>query len=173
MALLHILNQKKDEKEAIELFIKENSITRNGETTTMSEMNKPIESNFRYLKNSVLNVYSFVKKNGFEGYDPYDGLNSEFTSKISNNSKWLKIFIIQTLKSCPINPRAVLGIKKSINLKGVALITSAYLKLYKLTKEKKFLQDAEFCLELLKNRSLKDNTQTTVGSEVSLTYNFR
>jgi hypothetical protein len=153
---LHILNQKKDEKEAIELFIKENSIMLNEELTNMPEMFKSSESNYWYLKNSVLDLYTFVKKNGFEGYDPYDGLNSEFTSRISDNNKWLKMFIIQSLKSCPINPRSILGIKKSINLKGVALITSAFLKLFKLTNEKKFLEDAQFCLDILKNNSLKE-----------------
>jgi len=108
-----------------------------------------------YLKDSVLDLYTFVKENGFEGYDPYDGLNSEFTSWISKNNKWLKIFIIQSFKSFPINLRALLGIKKSINLKSIGLFSSAFLKLYKLTNEEKFLKDAKFCLDLLKNNSLE------------------
>jgi len=128
----------------------------NAEVTNTSELLRSSESNYCFFKNSVLDLYAFVQKNGFEGYDPYDGLNSKFTSGISSNSKWLKIFIIQSIKSCPINLRTILGIKKGINLKGVGLFSSAFLKLYKLTNEKKFLKDAELCLELLKNSSLKE-----------------
>jgi len=129
------------------------------------------EINNSYIS-SVLDLYHFVKKNGFEGYDPYDGLNSEFTSRISNNSKLLKIIIIQSLKSCPINHREILGIKKGINLKGVGLFTSAFLKLYKLTNEKKFLNDAEYCLELLKKSSLKEkySNYCWVGSYFDLQF---
>jgi len=122
----------------------------------MSEILKSQENQYCYPKNSVLDLYSFVMKNGFEGYDPYDGLNSGFTSRISKNNKWLKIFIIQSMKSSPINLRPILDIKKGINLKGVGLFTSAFLTLYRTTNEKKFLSDSESCLKLLKNSSLKE-----------------
>jgi hypothetical protein len=122
----------------------------------MSEILKSQENQYCYPKNSVLDLYNFVMKNGFEGYDPYDGLNSGFTSRISKNNKWLKIFIIQSMKSSPINLRPILDIKKGINLKGVGLFTSAFLTLYRITNEKKFLSDSESCLKLLKNSSLKE-----------------
>jgi hypothetical protein len=144
----------------------------NGETKLMLEMLKSSESNYCYLENSILDLYTFVKKNGFEGFDPYDGLNSQFTSRISKNNKWLKIIIIQFMKSSPINLRDILDIKKGINLKGVGLFTSAFLKLYGLTNEKKFLNDAQSCLDLLKNSSLKEkySNYCWVGSYFDLQF---
>jgi hypothetical protein len=108
------------------------------------------------LKNSIMDLYTYIKKSGYEGYDPYDGLNSDITSAISKKNKWLKIFIIQTFKSSPIDLRAFFQVKKSINLKSIGLFSSAFLKLYHVTKEEKFLKDAEYCLNLLKKSSLKE-----------------
>jgi hypothetical protein len=138
----------------------------------MPESDTTGEENNHFLKRSALNLYTYVKKNGFEGYDPYDGLNSKFTSRISSNNKWLKIFIIQSMKSSPINFRTILGIKKSINLKSVGLFASAFLNLYKITKEKKYLDDAQFCLELLKNNSLKEkySNYCWVGSSFNVQF---
>lgn len=118
-------------------------------------MSKTLGLSESTLKDSIVNLYQYVKNNGYEGYDPYDGLNSEVTQRISKRNKWLKIFIIQSFKDFPINPRAFFQVNKSINLKSIGLFCSAYLKLYTVTREKKFLKDAEFCLDLLKNNSLK------------------
>jgi len=106
--------------------------------------------------NSVTELYDYVKKNGYKGYDPYDGLNSQVTSSIAKKSKWLSMAIIQAFKSSPIDFRGFFQVNKSINLKSIGLFASAYLKLYNVTKEKKFLNDAEYCLDLLKNTSLKE-----------------
>ncbi len=110
----------------------------------------------RILEDSIANLYAFVERNGWEGYDPYDGLNSKFTSLISKNSKWLRLFIIHFNKNLPINLRDVLRIKKGINIKGMALFATAFLKLYKLTNDIKFLEQAHSCLDFLKTKSLKE-----------------
>jgi uncharacterized protein YyaL (SSP411 family) len=108
------------------------------------------------FQTSASQLYEYVKKTGYEGYDPYDGLNGQITSSLGKRNKWLNIFIIQAFKTSPINPRAFFKVHKSINLKSIGLFASAYLKLYRVTKEKKFLTDAEYCLNLLKNTSLKE-----------------
>ena len=107
------------------------------------------------IKDSIANLNKFVKKNRWEGYDPYDGLNSKFTSFVSNKSKWMRIFIIQFNKRSPINLRCFLGIKKGVDVKGIGLFASAFLKLYKSTTDREFLNEARFCLDFLKNKSLK------------------
>ena len=109
------------------------------------------------IEDSIANLNKFVKKNRWEGYDPYDGLNSKFTSFVSNKSKWMSIFIIQFNKKSPINFRSILGVKKGIDVKGMALFASAYLKLYKSIGDAEFLNEARSCLDFLKNKSLNEN----------------
>ncbi len=104
---------------------------------------------------SITNLYTFIEKSRWEGYDPYDGLNSKFTSMISKDSKWLRLFIIHFNKDLPINLRGILRIKKGIHIKGIALFTSAFLKLYKSTNNIKFLKKAHSCLDIIKTKTLK------------------
>ena len=59
------------------------------------------------------------------GYDPYDGLNS-YLFNLIKYSKLLKISLIQFNKRSPINFRKILGIKKEINPKALALMILSY-----------------------------------------------
>jgi len=113
--------------------------------------------NDHIVEDSIVSLNKFVKNNEWEGYDPYDGLNSKFTSFVSNKSKWMRIFIIQFNKKSPVNFRDILGVNKGIDVKGMGLFASAYLKLYKSTNDIEFLKEARFCLNFLKNKSLKGN----------------
>jgi len=114
-------------------------------------------SGCKMIQSSIMSLYTFVRENGWEGYDPYDGLNSELISFISSKSKWIRIFITQFNKSFPINLRSILRIQKGINIKGMGLFASAFLKLYKTIGDADFLKEAGFCLDFLKNKSLKGN----------------
>jgi hypothetical protein len=122
----------------------------------MSEMLSSDKSIYRILMNSALGLYAFVGRNGWEGYDPYDALNSKLTSFIGKNSKWLRILITQFNKSFPVNLRSILGIKRGINPKGMGLFASAFLRLYKSTNDVRFLKEAGVCLDFLKSKSLRE-----------------
>jgi Txe/YoeB family toxin of Txe-Axe toxin-antitoxin module len=117
---------------------------------------KSCENN-EIIENSILSLYRYVKKNGWEGYDPYDGLNSKFTSRISRRSKWIRVFFVQLNKSLPLNIRGILRIKKGIHIKGMGLFASAFLKLFRKVGDIDFLEEAVFCLDFLKKKSLKGN----------------
>jgi len=123
----------------------------------MSEILSSNKGIYKFLMSSVLGLYEFVERNGWEGYGPYDGLNSKFTSLISKNSKWLRLLIIHFNKNFPINLRSILRIKKGVNLKGMGLFASAFLKLYISTNDAKFLNAASSCLEFLKSKTLKES----------------
>jgi hypothetical protein len=116
--------------------------------------NKSCE-NDEIIENSIFSLYRYVKENGWEGYDPYDGLNSRFTSRISHRSKWIRVFFVQLNKSLPLNIRGILRIKKGIHIKGMGLFASAFLKLFRKYDDVDFLKEAVFCLDFLKNKSLK------------------
>ena len=116
---------------------------------------KSMINNNEYIKDSIFKLYNYSKKNEWIGYDPYDGLNSNFTKNISTNSEWLRIFIIQFNKISIINFRNLLNIKKGTDVKGSGLFASALLKLYRLTGDERYLNDAYFLLDFLIDNSLK------------------
>jgi Txe/YoeB family toxin of Txe-Axe toxin-antitoxin module len=107
------------------------------------------------VENSILSLYRYVKENGWEGYDPYDGLNSKLTSRISRRSKWIRVFFVQLNKSLPVNIRRILRIKKGVHIKGMGLFASAFLKLFRKFGRAEFLEEAVSCLDFLKTKSLR------------------
>jgi uncharacterized protein YyaL (SSP411 family) len=111
--------------------------------------------NDEIIENAILSLYRYVKENGWEGYDPYDGLNSRFTSRISRWSKWLRVFFVQINKNLPLNIRSILGIQKGVHIKGMGLFASAFLQLFRKYDDVDFLEEAVSCLDFLKNKSLK------------------
>jgi len=113
------------------------------------------EHDVKVIQNSIDCLHRFVKDNGWKGYDPYDGLNSKFTSCIAGRSKWARVLITQFNKSFPVNVRRILRIRKGIHIKGMGLFASAFLKLHETTGETAFLTDATACLDFLKGKSLK------------------
>jgi len=117
--------------------------------------NHKSNGDYEIAENSILSLHSFVKENGWKGYDPYDGLNSKFTLCISSRSKWIRVFFVQFNKSFPVNLRSILRIKKGIHIKGMGLFALAFLKLFRTIGNVDFLEDAASCLDFLKNKSLK------------------
>jgi len=111
--------------------------------------------NNKFIWNSVFKLYNYSEENKWKGYDPYDSLNSIFTQQICKNNEWLRIFTIQFNKISLINFRSLLNIKKGIDVKGSGLFASALIKLYRLTGEKKYLDNAYYLLDFLRNNSLK------------------
>ena len=98
----------------------------------------------------VLNdLTEYLKKENYMGYDLYDTLNSPFILKSFGN--WLSILAIQFQKRNPINIRSFLLIKKEYNPKAMGLFLSAFSRLYRITKNPKYLKEADFFFNWLKN----------------------
>lgn len=79
---------------------------------------------------SLQRLKSHVEDQDFNGYDPYDALNSrifEFMPFLQN--RFGRLVLIQTMKRNPFNIRPILRVPKSQNPKGIALFSSALLKL--------------------------------------------
>lgn len=93
-------------------------------------------------------LLNYCRKEEWQGYDPYDGLNSSLYP-LMPDSKLLRIALIQLVKHSPINFRPMLGIEKGENPKGLALFVRALLSAYQETKEEKYRSDAEELLERL------------------------
>ena len=69
-----------------------------------------------------------LEQEGFAGWDPYDALSSPLLRALGG-APLLRRLAIQSLKRSPLNLRPVLAIRKRPHTKGLALLTSAYVRL--------------------------------------------
>jgi hypothetical protein len=87
------------------------------------------------LKSSVEVAFNklktYVEKEKFKGWDPYDGLNSKvFQATPFKHWDVARLAWIQGFKRSPINFRKLLLVPKEYNSKGIGLLLNAYCNLY-------------------------------------------
>lgn len=75
----------------------------------------------------------YCKSESWAGYDPYDALNSPLARLFPFNYKFTRTALTQLLRRSPLNLRPILGIKKELNPKGIALAARALLLLSDIT----------------------------------------
>jgi rhamnogalacturonyl hydrolase YesR len=81
---------------------------------------------------SLKRLMRYCEEQGYQGYDPYDGLNSRlFQSLPFAKARFPRLAWIQLFKRLPINLRPLVGIKKGYNPKGLALFLTGYTNLAK------------------------------------------
>jgi rhamnogalacturonyl hydrolase YesR len=112
------------------------------------------------LVKNILKLDQWIGKNGFSGYDPYDIKALPLVIKITklgNSNKVFEMFreiIFEIFYSFPVLSRKILLVKPQVNPKSMALFSSAYLDLYKVLNDKKYLDTSIKCLDwLIKNQS--------------------
>jgi hypothetical protein len=93
-------------------------------------------------------LLDYCRKEDWQGYDPYDGLNSPLC-RLMPAWKPLRIAWIQLFKRSPINLRPLAAIPKGENPKGYALFIRALLIAYNKTRDEQYRRDAEELLERL------------------------
>jgi rhamnogalacturonyl hydrolase YesR len=88
-------------------------------------MDNQIVESFEKLKR-------YCEKEGFKGYDPYDGLNSRLFQSVPlvRNNRLARLAWIQAFKRSPVNLRRLTGVKKEINPKALGIFLSAYCRFY-------------------------------------------
>ena len=79
---------------------------------------------------SLESLLDYLERNGLEGYDPYDALNSSLLKRLK--SKWLRIAFTVLFRLSPINLRKLFHVHKGINPKAMGLYLSSYSKLHAL-----------------------------------------
>jgi len=102
-------------------------------------------------RNSLNKLDLFCRDRMWQGYDPYDALNSPILKTLSFQRKYLRIAFTQALKRMPFDIRSWLLIRKGYNPKGIGLFLWGYTKLYELEKDSEYLQIIDFLLRLLKD----------------------
>lgn len=78
----------------------------------------------------------YCEKEGFRGWDPYDGLTSRLfqSMALARRSPLVREALIQFCKRSPVNFRGLLAVPKMYNAKGVALFLSGYCNLFRAVK---------------------------------------
>lgn len=80
----------------------------------------------------ALKLLAYCRAEEWAGYDPYDALNSRLLSSVPLlNQKLPRLVLTQALKRSPVDLRRMLGVPKTQNPKGLALLLSAFLKFSK------------------------------------------
>ncbi len=88
------------------------------------------------ITSSFKKLLNYCEKEGFKGWDPYDGLNSKvFQATPFKHWDLARLIWIQTFKRNPINLRKLFLVPKDYNAKGIALSLSAYCNLYHIVKK--------------------------------------
>ena len=119
------------------------------------------------INESFTSLQRFCELNDFKGWDPYDGLNSDYFKKsIFKNSAIIRLFWIQLFKRSPINFRNHLKIEKEYNPKGLAHFLTGYCNLYSISKNPAYLDKINFLAEKLIDSRSKNFSNSCWG------YNF-
>ena len=79
--------------------------------------------NKQKFQTSLSKLVTWIEKNNFKGYDPYDALNSDY---LLRNNKWMRLTSTVFFRISPINFRKIFKIKKGINPKAMGLLLSVY-----------------------------------------------
>ena len=87
----------------------------------------------------------YCEAEGFEGWDPYDGLNSKvFKALQMDKVQFFRLAWIQLFKRNPINLRTLLAVPKEYNPKGLGLFLTGYCNLYKTDPKEEYLEQINF-----------------------------
>lgn len=81
------------------------------------------------IQDSLHILLKYVEAENFNGYDPYDTLNSWLPFQWLG--KWGPVLAIQFQKRNPINIRPLIGVKKGRNPKAIGLFLRSYSTLYR------------------------------------------
>tara|TARA_Y100001968_G_C19430166_1_gene756553 strand:- start:677 stop:1870 length:1194 start_codon:yes stop_codon:yes gene_type:complete len=85
---------------------------------------------------TLLELKEYIEEEKYQGWDPYDFLNSEILQK-SYFFKYslIRLIFIQLGKRSPVNLRRLFKVDKGFNSKGLALILMGYINLYQISKK--------------------------------------
>jgi hypothetical protein len=84
----------------------------------------------RVIRKTVQDLMEYCRNKDWAGYDPYDGLNSRlFRALPFSNKRLPRLAFIQLMKRLPFNLRPLFLISPEENPKGLAVFSSALLKL--------------------------------------------
>jgi rhamnogalacturonyl hydrolase YesR len=111
---------------------------------------------------SLARLESWLKVHDWQGYEPFDGLNSWLRPLAFN--KLIRQILVQIGVRSPINLRPILGIRPATSTKGIGYIARAYLELHRLTGDVSHLSTADRHLNWLREHANRKDTGVGWGN---------
>lgn len=98
------------------------------------------------MQESFLKLSSWCEKEGYKGYDPYDGLNSKLFQSLPllSKNRIARLAWIQLFRRSPLNLRPIAMIKKDYNPKALGLFLSGFCNLYSIDQDDSYLAKIKF-----------------------------
>ena len=120
------------------------------------------------VSEALVHLDSWITNNGWSGYDPYDIKGQDWFVRLFGYQTWFhrKVRGVLSLVEQNLPPyalRRILRIEKEINAKGMGLLASAYLSLFKTTGQQQYLVKAQDILTWLASNSNQDNPGISWG----------
>ncbi len=114
-------------------------------------------------------IENFLEANGYESYDPYDGLKSQLAGKFVGKNQFSSRLWQQVIRLSPIGIRSLFGVQKMAHTKAISDFASAYSMLNSLSPtEIHSKEKALFLLEWL----FKLNSPSSFGTGWGLRFPF-
>src|SRR4051794_9970231 len=101
------------------------------------------------VADAVARIRAWGEARNWNGFDPYDGLNSPFAGILSVGTLRGRRLLTQAVKLSPLNLRPALRIRPEHNAKAVALVASGYARLAAATGDAAARREAVSWLEWL------------------------
>lgn len=100
---------------------------------------------------SFQKLEQFCEQEGYKGWDPFDGLNSQVFQNLPfiNQNKFFRLAWLQFFKRNPINLRSLALVPKDYNNKGLGLFLTTYCNLYDLVPKEAYKAKIIFFADLL------------------------
>lgn len=117
-----------------------------GLSRTLSSGSDAITS--QQVMQSLLLVQEWVERQGYRGYEPFDGLSS-WARPLACGNLLAERLLQQLIRQSPLNLRPILGVTPKDSTKGRGYMASGYVTLYRATKKQEYLDKAIDCLEWL------------------------
>lgn len=107
------------------------------------------------ITESLNKVEAWVEREGYRGYEPFDGLSSWARPFLFGNLLGERI-LQQLIRQSPFNLRPLMGVTKKDSTKGRGYMAAGYLLRYRTTGDRQYLDKALNCLDWLdKNKEPK------------------
>src|SRR5580698_526169 len=96
---------------------------------------------------SIEQLYHWLEKNDYRGYDTFDGLNARFVRPLTFETKFLRTVLLQGVRRFPVNLRPLLGIRKSHSTKAMGFLARGFMRMREATGDRAWSDKAEFVLQ--------------------------
>jgi polysaccharide biosynthesis protein VpsJ len=116
------------------------------------------------LLESVYRLAEWLKRNEYQAYDPFDGLNARLLRFFTFETKLLRTVLQQGVRRFPFNMRPSLGICTGHSSKGMGFLARGFIRLHAITHEEDWSDRAEFALRWLIDHQCPDYSGACWGN---------